>query len=206
MSSSNDRPAEIYGLMVPLDKERLLVPRGCVAEVVGYQTPQEMTGAPPWHLGVINWNGRRIPDGVLRGLLRRRRGAAHAAVARGGAQRGLRSRGIRLHRHPLAGFPAAGAHQPRVPEARRRARFPRRRARWSASCSCWTRRRWCPTSTGSRPWSRRKPNRCPTGREAFSPAPGSPCIPLRRGSRRWPGPARSVARRWRSGAAGPDWR
>jgi chemosensory pili system protein ChpC len=51
----------MYGLMVPLDKERLLVPRGCVAEVVGYQTPQEMTGAPPWHLGVINWNGRKVP-------------------------------------------------------------------------------------------------------------------------------------------------
>jgi chemosensory pili system protein ChpC len=47
--------------MVPLDKERLLVPRGCVAEVIGYQTPQEMTGAPPWHLGVINWNGRKVP-------------------------------------------------------------------------------------------------------------------------------------------------
>jgi chemosensory pili system protein ChpC len=29
--------------------------------VVGYQTPQEMTGAPPWHLGVINWNGRKVP-------------------------------------------------------------------------------------------------------------------------------------------------
>ncbi len=57
----HDRPSEIYGLMVPLDKERLLVPRGCVAEVVGYQTPQEMTGAPPWHLGVINWNGRKVP-------------------------------------------------------------------------------------------------------------------------------------------------
>ena len=58
---SQDRPAEIYGLMVPLEKERLLIPRGCVAEVVGYQTPQEMTGAPPWHLGVINWNGRKVP-------------------------------------------------------------------------------------------------------------------------------------------------
>lgn len=56
-----DRPSEIYGLMVPLDKDRLLVPRGCVAEVVGYQTPQEMTGAPPWHLGVISWNGRKVP-------------------------------------------------------------------------------------------------------------------------------------------------
>jgi chemosensory pili system protein ChpC len=56
-----ERPAEIYALMVPLDRERLLLPRGCVAEVIGYQTPQEMTGAPPWHLGVINWNGRKVP-------------------------------------------------------------------------------------------------------------------------------------------------
>lgn len=61
MAAANDRPAEIYGLMVPLDKERLLVPRGCVAEVIGYQTPQEMTGAPPWHLGIISWNGRKVP-------------------------------------------------------------------------------------------------------------------------------------------------
>lgn len=58
---SSDRPAELYGLMVPLEKERLLVPRGCVAEVVGWQAPQEMTGAPPWHLGMIRWNGRSVP-------------------------------------------------------------------------------------------------------------------------------------------------
>lgn len=58
---ATERPAELYGLMVPLEKDRLLVPRGCVAEVVGYQTPQEMTGAPPWHLGMIKWNGRSVP-------------------------------------------------------------------------------------------------------------------------------------------------
>jgi chemosensory pili system protein ChpC len=58
---ANDRPAELYGLMVPLEKDRLLVPRGCVAEVVGYQTPQEMTSAPPWHMGMIKWNGRSVP-------------------------------------------------------------------------------------------------------------------------------------------------
>lgn len=58
---STDRPAELYGLMVPLENGRLLVPRGCVAEVVGYQAPQEMTGAPPWHLGMIRWNGRSVP-------------------------------------------------------------------------------------------------------------------------------------------------
>jgi chemosensory pili system protein ChpC len=58
---NSDRPAELYGLMVPLEKDKLLVPRGCVAEVVGWQTPQEMTGAPPWHLGMIKWNGHSVP-------------------------------------------------------------------------------------------------------------------------------------------------
>jgi chemosensory pili system protein ChpC len=58
---AQELPGEIYGLMVPLDKDRLLIPRGCVAEVIGYQTPQEMTGAPPWHLGVVRWNDRKVP-------------------------------------------------------------------------------------------------------------------------------------------------
>ena len=60
-SLPGDRPSELYALLVPLTTDRLLVPRGCVAEVVGYQTPQEMTGAPPWYLGVITWNGRKVP-------------------------------------------------------------------------------------------------------------------------------------------------
>ncbi|MEJ0100180.1 MAG: chemotaxis protein CheW [Pseudomonadota bacterium] len=58
---AQDLPGEIYGLMVPLENDQLLVPRGCVAEVIGYQTPQEMTGAPPWHLGVVRWNDRQVP-------------------------------------------------------------------------------------------------------------------------------------------------
>src|SRR5215510_4416130 len=118
MSQVNDRPAEIYGLMVPLDKERLLVPRGCVAEVIGYQTPQEMTGAPPWHLGVINWNGRKIPMVSFEGCC-------------GGdvAPPSQRSRVVVLiavseavdagHIAILSqGSPAAGAHQSRFREAR----------------------------------------------------------------------------------------
>jgi len=58
---SQELPGEIYGLMVPLEHERLLIPRGCVAEVIGYQPPQEMTGAPPWHLGMVRWNDRHVP-------------------------------------------------------------------------------------------------------------------------------------------------
>jgi chemosensory pili system protein ChpC len=52
---------ELYCLLVPLAGERLLLPRGCVAEVVAYQTPQELTGAPPWLLGLVAWNGRQVP-------------------------------------------------------------------------------------------------------------------------------------------------
>ena len=40
---------------------RLIVPRACVAEVVGFQPPSEMAGAPPWYLGTVPWNGRTIP-------------------------------------------------------------------------------------------------------------------------------------------------
>jgi chemosensory pili system protein ChpC len=52
---------ELYGLLVPLLDERLLVPRACVAEVTGFQPPHEMPGAPPWYLGIMQWNGRGIP-------------------------------------------------------------------------------------------------------------------------------------------------
>ncbi len=45
----------VYGLLLPLLDERLLVPRACVAEVTGYQ-PRRMPGAPPWYLGTSGWN------------------------------------------------------------------------------------------------------------------------------------------------------
>ena len=56
-----DAVAEIYSLLVPLAGERLLIPRSCVAEVIGFQPPSEMTGAPPWYLGLVPWNGRNLP-------------------------------------------------------------------------------------------------------------------------------------------------
>ena len=59
--SSDTVVSELYGLLVPLADDRLLVPRACVAEVTGFQQPQEMPGAPPWYLGVVPWNGRTIP-------------------------------------------------------------------------------------------------------------------------------------------------
>jgi len=52
---------ELYSLLVPLAGERLIVPRACVAEVIGYQPPAQMTNAPPWYVGVVNWGERSVP-------------------------------------------------------------------------------------------------------------------------------------------------
>jgi chemosensory pili system protein ChpC len=56
-----ERIAEVYSLLIPLADSRLLVPRACVAEVIGYQMPSPMDGAPSWYLGVVNWNARTVP-------------------------------------------------------------------------------------------------------------------------------------------------
>ncbi len=56
-----ERVNEIYSLLIPLAEGRLILPRACIAEVVSYQVPSEMAGAPPWYLGTISWNGRLVP-------------------------------------------------------------------------------------------------------------------------------------------------
>ena len=60
---------EFYGLLVPLEEQRLIVPRGCVAEVIAWQEPEAMTGAPSWYAGTINWNGRSVPVISFEGTL-----------------------------------------------------------------------------------------------------------------------------------------
>ena len=57
----SDLRDELYSLLVPLAGERLIVPRACVAEVIGYQAPAEMTNAPPWYAGLVSWSGRSVP-------------------------------------------------------------------------------------------------------------------------------------------------
>jgi chemosensory pili system protein ChpC len=52
---------ELYSLLVPLAHERLIVPRACVAEVITWQAPEKMEGAPAWYLGTIHWSGRAVP-------------------------------------------------------------------------------------------------------------------------------------------------
>ena len=57
----SERVREIYSLLIPLAEGRLIVPRACVAEVVGFQVPSEMTGAPPWYIGTVLWSGKAVP-------------------------------------------------------------------------------------------------------------------------------------------------
>src|ERR1700688_2009869 len=57
----SDLRDDLYSLLVPLAGERLIVPRACVAEVIGYQPPAEMTNAPPWYVGLVSWGGRSVP-------------------------------------------------------------------------------------------------------------------------------------------------
>ena len=64
-------PDEFYGLLVPLDEERLLVPRSCVAEVVAWQEPAPMAGAPGWYAGTVGWSGRSVPVISFEGILGR---------------------------------------------------------------------------------------------------------------------------------------
>ena len=57
-------PNELYSLLIPLESERLLVPRVCVAEVITFSTPERSRDndqLPSWFLGRVEWNGRRLP-------------------------------------------------------------------------------------------------------------------------------------------------
>jgi len=58
----SEAPTELYSLLIPLHEERLLVPRVCVAEVIGFTEPDPPPEqAPDWFLGFVNWSGRRLP-------------------------------------------------------------------------------------------------------------------------------------------------
>ncbi len=57
----NATAEDLYGMLVPLSGMRLLVPRGCVAEVVVSQQLQSPASAPLWYLGSMSWGDRKLP-------------------------------------------------------------------------------------------------------------------------------------------------
>jgi len=65
------RPNELYSLLIPLQGERLLVPRVCVAEVIAFiepERPGENGELPEWYLGRVDWNTRRVPVVSFEGM------------------------------------------------------------------------------------------------------------------------------------------
>jgi chemosensory pili system protein ChpC len=62
MSESMDIEA-LYSLLVPLEQMRLIVPRDCVAEVVGWDAVRHRREGPQpsWLAGELRWDGREIP-------------------------------------------------------------------------------------------------------------------------------------------------
>lgn len=52
---------ELYSLLVPLNEDRLIVPRACVAEVVRLSQPETVSGGPDWLVGTLDWTGRAVP-------------------------------------------------------------------------------------------------------------------------------------------------
>ena len=52
---------EIYSLLVPLAKERLIVPRACVAEVIRYGALSNGEVSDDWLIGMARWNNQEIP-------------------------------------------------------------------------------------------------------------------------------------------------
>lgn len=52
----------IRSLVVPLDRELMLLPGSVVAEVVPYKEPEPAPeGAPAWLVGMVSWREQRVP-------------------------------------------------------------------------------------------------------------------------------------------------
>ena len=52
---------EVRSVLIPLGDRQLLLPNAVVAEVMGFQVPDPVKGAPEWFLGNLAWRGVMIP-------------------------------------------------------------------------------------------------------------------------------------------------
>lgn len=63
---------EVYSLLIPMAGGKLILPRLCVAEVMGYTRPQPVEDVPAWLLGFIHWRNQELPLVSFEGLCGRR--------------------------------------------------------------------------------------------------------------------------------------
>lgn len=52
---------DLYCLLLPVTDTRLLLPNTAVAEVVGYSSVRSVDSGPPWLVGDVSWEERRVP-------------------------------------------------------------------------------------------------------------------------------------------------
>lgn len=51
----------VHCLLIPLNKELMLLPNAAIAEVISYTEPEPITGAPDWLRGQLAWREHQIP-------------------------------------------------------------------------------------------------------------------------------------------------
>jgi len=61
VASKGQADEDVRCLLIPLSGAALLVSSAVVAEVVNYQVPQAVKGAPAWIEGMFAWRGEIIP-------------------------------------------------------------------------------------------------------------------------------------------------
>lgn len=62
---------EMFCTLLPLDGERLLLPRACLGEVAAWTVLEPCANAPAWLLGRLPWNGMTVPVVSFEALLGR---------------------------------------------------------------------------------------------------------------------------------------
>jgi chemosensory pili system protein ChpC len=61
MSYTFEAPAEIRGVLIPLQSHTLLLPNAAVTEIIDYRELDPVDDAPAWLAGTTNWHRRRLP-------------------------------------------------------------------------------------------------------------------------------------------------
>jgi chemosensory pili system protein ChpC len=51
----------LHCMVIPTHRETLLLPTSVMEEVLEYQEPAPMESAPPWLLGQVEWENRKVP-------------------------------------------------------------------------------------------------------------------------------------------------
>lgn len=51
----------VHCMLIPADDELLLLPTSTMSEVVDFSSLEPMENAPPWLLGQLEWESRRVP-------------------------------------------------------------------------------------------------------------------------------------------------